>query len=267
MIRRVTKVEYDTGQFYILPLYRAVQETQQDLSQASVILSGASYEYDLLGAGVSPKRNATERLSFLLLGDNSAEVNSGLDVLRRILYVGASLRIWTEGDVLDEHSEPVTTLRWATARVLSMPQVQIETNSINALPIVVIMSRSTDWNDEDPIQLAPESIAGSMTFNNLGNARILDAILTINGSYASPVITNTRNGSRFQSVGSGSKLRIDAGRSAVEKFESGQWLSDLGAYIRPSGQIQLFTFEIGENILSISGATGTLEINAYSKWH
>lgn len=268
MIRRVTKVEYATGQFLELPLYEAEQETDQGVNDAWAPMTGAHYEYDLLGSGPGTKANAIERLSFLLVGDDGADLNGKVDELRRRLFAGGSLKVWTAGDEYDEHGEPFETERWAQARIQSMPQIRVRRTDRRAVPVTVILTRSTDWASEDPISPDPIILPGGFTITNPGTAPIYDAVFTLEGSYTNPVINNTTTGHRLQQARSSSQaLRWDAGRPAVER-NTGSWVNDYGAFVRQLGQVHLMRIDPGVNSFSVSGVSaGTLQIDAYAKYH
>lgn len=267
MIRRVTKVEYAPGQFLALPLYNAAQETSQGLNPLFIPMSGASYEYDAIGTGPATKSNAVERLSFLLLGDSGADINAQVDQLRAKLYVGGRLKVWTTGDEFDEYGDPFETERWAVARITAMPEIPVGVRNYQSLPVTVSLNRGSDWAGEDPIEPAPIAVAGSVVVNNPGTAPIRDVVITIDGSYSSLVITNTTNGKRLASSGSGSKIRFDAGRGAVERWNGSAWIGDYANFVRRTGQVHLMAIEPGDNVLTISGATGTIAVDGYPKYH
>lgn len=271
-LRRVTKIEHQPGVFLSLPQYAAEQETDQALYTSSVTLTGADYEYDLMGAQAAPKRNATERLAFRIVEDEPGEVNEQVDALRAALVAGARFKLWTEGEDTYGASEE----RWAYARVASMPRVRVEQQDVRSLTVAVLLSRLSDWYGETPIAGSPFGIVGDpedLTVVNGGTARVRNAVLTLEGTFSNPVITNLTNGYRVESTRTSAEadlLRFDAGRPAVERSEDGglSWSADYGAFVRASGQVQLMVLEPGVNELRVTGvSSGTLSVDAYPAWH
>lgn len=109
--------------------------------------------------------------------------------------------------------------------------------------------------------------ASPFSITNPGNAPIFDVTITIDGSYTDPVIRNTTNGYRLQSSGTGTKIRYDAGRPAVETWDGSEWVNDYANFQRNVGQVHLMRLEPGSNSFTVSGATGDLIISAYPAWH
>ena len=136
MISRIHKAEYLPGQFVEFPSYRYTRETEQGLHNSFTDLTGADYGYDMVGIGRAAKKNAIERIAFLLIG-TPAEVNTAFEDLQTNLQ--GRIKLWSTDDI-DE--------LWAYARLVSMPLLRLDVINRQHMPVTLVFERMTDWQVE-----------------------------------------------------------------------------------------------------------------------
>lgn len=253
---------------YTFPLNGYAMEQTQPLLAQRAVLTGASYEYDLMGDAVSPKANGFDRVSFLSVNATPATIDTDLDAVKSKLRLAAKGKLWT----LDSNGDR----RWAYARLQDMPDLSMDINGRNAAPVVVVFSRFSDWYGEDVIEDSPFTIGSdpdTFTVVNPGNARIYNAVITLKGTYTNPVLTNTTNGYILQSSRDGSSsshhLRFDCGKGRVDfSTDNGAtFAGDYANFVRQSNQVQLMVLEPGDNDFSIAGmSSGVVAVDAYGAW-
>lgn len=270
MIRRYTKVEYAPGSFVDLPAFRSTHETEQELETAFEALTGADYDYDELSLNQTPKRNAIERVQFLVVEDTPGLVNAKLSELRSRLR--GRVKLWTSGSELDEYDDESAVDRWAYARMLSMPRVTLQAENRRHAPVMMVFSRMSDWYAEDAIEDS-EAIAidpDSFSILNPGDARVFNPVITLSGTYTNPRLTNGANGYVLESTRDGSSanhlLRFTVARRLVE-FSSDNgatWVNDAANFVRQSGQVQPMVLESGANAFTITGmSSGTVTVDFF----
>lgn len=144
MIRRIHKIEWSDGEFVTLPGNRYSRETEQGLHNSFVDLTGADYAYDTVGIGRAARKNAIERVSFLIVEDDPGAVNLKFEELEERLQ--GRVKLWSNGTVDGYGSEEE---RWAYARLVSMPLLQLDVTHRRHMPVTLIFERMTDWEVDE----------------------------------------------------------------------------------------------------------------------
>lgn len=265
-IRRPIKFTSMDGSIaYTFPRERLDYDATQPLDLSSVQLTGASYDYDLMGDQPALRRNGAHTLRFILLGTPEA-VETAVDTMRVALYNGA------RGWFYVEDSQGFQ--RRAVARITEMPQVHLGTRDRASAPVVVTFAQYSDFYDtsnidehDGAIQLLA-SDPDTIFVNNPGNALVYNAKFTIKGAYDGVTIENVSlpvPGTTAQhyivevdvtGVDSTDWLEIDCGARTIRvSTDSGAtWTNvDVADIITQEGQVSMMVMKAGVNELLIGG--------------
>lgn len=269
-----------TGTF-TFPLAEYSFELEGGLYVPESPLTGAHGGLDLLGVGVAPKQSQMLRLSFTAFEDEPKTVDATIDEMLSKLHSYGRGKLWTSG----LNSAGAVELRWTWARAVSMPRLSWQAGDVVSKQAICgfrcepfwygdTLLEITDHIVDEPQNFAIASDPDTLIIDNLGNARIYNAIITLGGTYTDPTITNVTNGYRLSTTRDGSSadhlVRFDAGRPAVEySSDAGvTYAGDYANFVRATGQIHLMVLEPGENQIDVTGcSSGTITIEAYPAYY
>lgn len=251
---------------YSFPLKGYAMEQTQGLYVPRNPLTGANYEYDLMGSGVAVKQNGFERVSFLSYSETGATVDTDIDNLRQKLRLAAKGKLY----LIDSSG----ARRWAYARLQDMPEVSLDIDSIKAAPVALSFSRFSDWysSSQFSTDYTMNEASESISVNNTGSAKVYNAVFTLIGTFQDPLIHNTTNSYKLQSTRDGSnanhRLRFDAGKNRVEWSTDGgtTYAGDWANFVRAANQVHLMVLEPGSNSFTVTfGAVpnATLRVTFY----
>ena len=255
---------------YTFPLNAYEMETSQGLVVPFGDGAGAHYGYNQLASALAVKRNAIESVRCLIVGANAAAVDTAIDNARSYLYrAGKGKLYFYDGS---------SVRRWAWARLIDMPELRFDSSMIRHQPMSLQFARFSDWYGTTQYSTNNTMNESSESFSvvNDGNARVFNAVFTLKGTFANPVITNTTNGYRLKSTtdgtASGHWLRFDSGRNAVElSTNSGTtYTGDWANFVRLRGQVQLMVLEPGTNSFTAAFTgtpSATLNVAFYHAFH
>lgn len=269
--RRPLKFESaDGGTSYVWPRYGLEYDNSQPLLAPRVALTGAHYEYDLLEGAPAIKGIGEHTLRFMLVGD-PGDLEDELDEMKSKLFeIG-------RGKFFLEDSDGGQ--RWCWARVKAMPDVRLGVSDRNKVPVIVSWDQSSDFygsepDEHDVTEFMLISDPDTIEVTNPGNAPVYNAVVTLKGPFANPVITNETSGYVLQSTRDGAAasdwLRFDAGANTVEfSDDSGAtWEDDSDNFVRADGQVALMVIKAGANEITVEGAdTGAIVLEFKGAWH
>ena len=239
----------------------------QALSSPFSPLTGAHYDYDMLGTALAPKRNAIESVRFVVKG-TAAEIEAKITEARQKCYRAGRGKLWA----LDSTGD-----RWfAYARLRSVPGFQLENPFV--VPVTMDFARMSDWHNDTAITGDVTLDANPKTFSidNLGNARVFDAVFTFKGTFIDPALTNSTSGYVMASTRDGSNanhwLRFDCGKRRLEFSTNGgtSYAGDYANFVRQPSQVQFMVLEPGVNNFSCAFGgvpSGTLSYSLYPAYH
>lgn len=267
-IRRPVKFTSEDGSIsYTFPREQLDYDHQQSLESPVLQLTGASYDYDMLGDQPAIRRNGTHTLRFLLVGTPEA-VETELDTMRVALYNAA------RGWFYVEDSQGVQ--RRATARMSNMPEIHLGVRDRTRAPVAITFSQYSDFQDAENIDEhdgAIQMISGdpdTIFVNNPGNADVYNAIITVKGAFDGVTIENnsaTVPGTAQHYIIEVDVVGIDAtdwlrincgsGRIQVSTNSGATWANITAAQlITQQAQVSLMVFKPGLNELLIGGSNG-----------
>lgn len=241
---------------WTFPLAEFEYDSDQGLYVPSIPLTGANYEYDLLGRGVSPRGDANEKLRFTFRESAPADVDTDVDnAMAYIANIGFG-KLWTSGVGGVE--------RWAYARPLTLPAIRWRAGDIFRKAAAIEFKRRSDWfgatlyTQSEAISSDPQTIV----VPNSGDVNHYAAIIIAKEVGSGISITNTDTGYKLQSsrvlAAASDWLKFDAGANSVA-FSSNSGTSyagDFANFTFVSGQIQLMVLQPGDNHLDIVGMNG-----------
>lgn len=140
MIKRIYRAEYGTDLYVTFPENMVEHETEQGLHNSFSDLTGADYAYDMIGVGRAAKKNAIERISFLIVGATPAAVNAAYEAMAD--HLQGRIKLWRHGD-----DESGNVEEWAYARLLQMPQISLTAKRRLIAPVLLIFERISDWEE------------------------------------------------------------------------------------------------------------------------
>lgn len=119
----------------VFPTAQLEYEQEQDLFTSFIEMTGADYEYDMLGTGAAAKKNGIERIRFLVVGEQ-AEVDAKVEEIRENCYLIGRGKLWQAAS---------SGSRWAWARLDSMPSVRLTVENLNHQPMFLTFQRMSNW--------------------------------------------------------------------------------------------------------------------------
>src|SRR3990167_7418395 len=149
----------------------------QVLSSPFAPLTGAHYDYDMLGTSLAVKRNAIETVNFLVKG-TVAEIEDKLAEARQKCYRAGRGKLWALDSTGDRW--------WRYARVRSIPGFRLK-DQFQA-PMSIAFDFMSDWYNDTAIAADVTLNANPTTFSidTLGNARVYNAVFIFKGTYVNP---------------------------------------------------------------------------------
>lgn len=276
MIRRPKEFIGAAGT-YTWPRYALEYDATQPLVGSVIDLVGADYVFDQLGDGPALKGPGTHTIRYLLIGLASA-IEDEVDDMRAKLFRGARGQLIVEADDGSQRQCP--------ARINAMPDIKLATTDRQRAPVILVFTQFADFQNVDLIDEhdgAVQTIVGSpdtILVTNPGNADVLNAKITLKGTFTNPTITNDSldvPGSttpwKFETTRDGAAasdwLEIDVGANTVRfSDDSGAtWSDDSDNVVLQDGQVGLFALGPGVNSLTITGAGGAdIELAFAGTW-
>lgn len=242
---------------FTFPLADYAWDSDQGLYTPSTPLTGAHYEFDLLGTARAVKQAASETLHFTFRDTTPAAVDTAVDAaLSAIARIGGG-KLWAE-DATGE-------VRWSYARALAMPSFRWKAGDQFRKTASVNWRRSSDWFlDTDyvvthTINADPKTI----TVTNPGTEDAYAIVMIMKGTYTDFLIHNNENdyevGSETPGAAASDWLKMDArtGRWYKSVNSGVAYTADYANAVIGDVQVQQMIFAPGDNEVIVTGANGS----------
>lgn len=127
----------------VWPTHHLEAETDQELHNSFADLTGADYAYDMVGNGRAAKRNAIERVRFLVVGE-SDPVQQDLDA--EVEQIRVNCYLIGRGKLYQKAADG--SERWAWARIQRVAAISVSWENINHQPVSLSFERMSEWTEE-----------------------------------------------------------------------------------------------------------------------
>lgn len=133
----------DETEEVIFPTHHLEYEEDQEVHNSYADLTGADYAYDMVGYGQAAKKNAMERIRFLVVGEVDPvqeDLDAQVEEMRVQLHAIGRGKLWQKAA---DGSQ-----RWAWARVEHVVAIRLTYENINHLPVSASFQRMSEWSEE-----------------------------------------------------------------------------------------------------------------------